>query len=425
MEDSKDIGMDRKLERKFWSLRRIAWLAGLILLVALPLYVFIGSDGSSRLNVKAERVTISTVEKGPFQVYIAVTGTVLPIRTVYLDAVEGGRVERVVREAGSLVGEGDTILELANTNLVLDIMNREAQLFEQSNNLRNTRLAMEEHSLALEADLADLDFRISRAKRAFDQAVTLKERDLISDHEFADVRDEYEYLLRKHDLTLRTQRQDSLFRSAQIETLEASVARIEANLEIVRQNQDNLFLRAPVSGRLTSLNAEIGESKSRGQRLGQIDILDGFKVRAAIDEHYIARLDIDLKGEFDLAGQTYHLAVTKIYPEVIDGRFEVDLEFTADPPADIRRGQTVHIRLELGDLTEAVLLARGGFFQNSGGNWAYVLNESGETAVKRDIRLGQQNPRVFEVLEGLEPGERVITSSYDNFGNADKLVMQY
>lgn len=419
------MSMDRQLEKRLWSPKRIGWLVGVILLVAVPAYVFIASDGASRLNVRAERVTISTVEKGPFQVYIAVTGTVLPIRTVYLDAIEGGRVERVVREAGSLVHEGDTILELTNSNLVLDIMNREAQLFEQSNNLRNTRLAMEERSLSLEAELADLDYLTAKAKRAYDQAVSLEKSQLISEHEFADARDEYEYLRRKRDLTVRTQRQDSLFRSLQVEQLEQSVARIETNLEIVRQNQDNLFLRAPVSGQLTSLNAEVGESKSRGERLGQIDIVDGFKVRADIDEHYIARLNIGLKGEFDLAGQTHHLAVTKIYPEVVDGRFEVDLEFENEPPPDVRRGQTVHIRLELGDLTEALQLARGAFFQNSGGNWAYVLDETGETAIKRSIHLGQQNPRVFEVLEGLEPGQKVITSSYDSFGDAEKLVLQY
>lgn len=419
-----EIGMDRRLKRRLWSAGRLGWLAGVLLLVAVPLYVFVSSDGSSRLKVKAERVTFATVERGPFQVYIAVTGTVLPIRTVYLDAVEGGRVERVVREAGSLVRAGDTILQLANTNLLLDIMNREAQLFEQRNNLRNTRLAMEQNSLTLEGQLADLNYQIAKAERAYEQSKALKERELISDDEFSDTRDEYEYLVYRRDLTIRSQKQDSIFRTLQVEMLEASVARIEANLEIVRRNQDNLFLRAPVSGQLTSLNAEIGESKSRGERLGQIDILDGFKVRAAIDEHYIARLDLGLHGEFDLAGKTYRLVVTKTYPEVIDGRFEVDLEFEEKPPADIRRGQTVHIRLELGDLTEAVLLARGGFFQNSGGNWAYVLDETGEIAVKREIRLGQQNPRVFEVLEGLEPGERVITSSYDHFGNADKLVLE-
>ncbi len=419
------MGMDRKLDRKAWSLKRIGWLAGIVLLVAVPLYVFVASDGASRLNVRAERVTISSVERGPFQVYIAVTGAVLPIRTVYLDAIEGGRVERVIREAGSLVSKGDTILQLANTNLLLDIMNREAQLFEQRNNLRNTRLAMEQNSLTLEAQLADFDYQVSKAKRSFDQSVILKERELISEDEFADARDEYEYLIRRRDLTVRTQQQDSIFRSLQIEMLEASVDRIEDNLDIVRLNQENLFLRAPVGGRLTSLNAEIGESKSRGQRLGQIDILDGFKVRAAIDEHYIARLDIGLRGEFDLAGTTYRLEVTKIYPEVVDGRFEVDLEFDNQTPTDMRRGQTVHIRLELGDLTEAVLLPRGAFFQNSGGNWVYVLDEAGEFAVKREIRLGQQNPRMFEVLDGLEPGQRVITSSYDNFGNVDKLVMQY
>jgi len=222
---------------------------------------------------------------------------------------------------------------------------------------------------------------------------------------------------------METQHQDSLFRSMQIEMLEASVDRIQANLNVVRQNLENLYLRAPVTGQLTSLNAEVGESKVRGERLGQIDILDGFKVRAGVDEYYIVRVEQGLSGEFDLAGQTYELVVSKVYPEVRDGRFEVDLEFVGAAPVDIRRGQTVHIRLELSDLTECVLLARGGFYQSTGGRWAYVLDEAGEFAIKREIRLGQQNPRMFEVLEGLEPGDRVVTSSYDNFGDVDKLVL--
>jgi HlyD family secretion protein len=418
------MGMDRKIERKWYERRQVWWSIGIGLFVLVIAFLVLTTDSQSRLNVQAERVTISTVDRGPFQVYIPLTGTVMPIRTVYLDAMEGGRVEAVVREAGSIVNQGDTILQLSNTSLLLDIMNREAQLFEQRNNLRNTRLAMEQNGLMLEGQLLDLDRQIRLSERSHRQNKKLSEKGLISQDEFENSRDEYEYLKKRRDLTIESKQQDSLFRSLQIEMLEASVERIQGNLTIVRRNLENLFLRAPVSGQLTSLNAEIGESKRRGERLGQIDILDGFKVRAAIDEHYISRLEIGLHGSFDLSGQTYSLEVTKIYPEVRDGRFEVDLEFDGESPQSIRRGQSVHVRLELGDLTECVLLPRGAFYQKTGGRWAYVLEETGEIAVKREIRLGQQNPRVFEVLEGLEPGDRVVTSSYDNFGDVDKLVLK-
>jgi len=417
------MGMDRKIERQWYQKKQVWWSAGGTLVIFLIVYLILTSDTQSRLNVDTERITISTVERGPFQVYIPLTGTVMPIRTVYLDAMEGGRVEAVIREAGSFVNQGDTILHLSNTSLLLDIMNREAQLFEQSNNLRNTRLAMQQNSLRLEGELLDLDRQIQTAKRTYEVSQQLYERNLASHDEFADARDQFDYLQRRRELTIETQHQDSLFRSLQIEMLEASVDRIQANLDVVRQNLENLYLRAPVTGQLTSLNAEVGESKVRGERLGQIDILDGFKVRAGVDEYYIVRVERGLSGEFDLAGQTYELVVSKVYPEVRDGRFEVDLEFVGAAPVDIRRGQTVHIRLELSDLTECVLLARGGFYQSTGGRWAYVLDEAEEFAVKREIRLGQQNPRMFEVLEGLEPGDRVVTSSYDNFGDVDKLVL--
>jgi HlyD family secretion protein len=418
------MGMDRKIRLKWYQRRQNWWLVSGVLVVFIISYLILTTDSQSRLNVQTERLTISAVEQGPFQVYIPLVGTVMPIRTVYLDAMEGGRVEKVVREAGSFVNQGDTILQLSNASLVLDIMNREAQLFEQRNNLRNTRLAIQQNELRLEGQLLDLDRQISSAKRKFRQSQKLIEKDLISKDEFDESHDEYEYLKRRRDLTLETQRQDSLFRSLQIEMLEASVERIQANLAIVRQNMENLFLRAPVSGQLTSLNADIGESKRRGERLGQIDILDGFKVRAAIDEHYISRLEVGLHGNFKLSEETYSLKVTKIYPEVRNGRFEVDLEFDREAPESMRRGQSVHVRLELGDLTECILLPRGAFYQKTGGRWVYVLDETGDLAIKREIRLGQQNPNVFEVLEGLHPGDRVVTSSYDNFGDVDKLVLK-
>ena len=418
------MGMDRKIEKKWWSRRRIIQLSSITIFLIFIFYLLFFTDASSRLNVSSERITISEVFKGPFQVYIPLSGTVLPIKTVYLDAIEGGRVEKVVREAGNYVNKGDTILYLTNTNLLMNIMNREAELFEQRNNLRGSRLAMERNSLTLEAELAELDYEISVAERKFNRNKTLLERELIPKEEFEDSRDKYEYLIKERELTTKTQYQDSIFRSQQIHMLEQSVERIQTNLEFVRQNLENLVLRAPVSGQLTSLDADIGQSKREGERLGQIDILDGFKVRAEIDEYYIARLEVGLPGDFDLTGSTYQLKVTKIYPEVRDGRFAVDMEFVGTPPEDIRRGQTVHIRLALGDLSECLQLPRGGFYQNTGCNWAYVIDESGDIAVKREIRLGRMNPKVFEVLEGLNAGEKVITSSYDNFGDVDKIVLK-
>jgi HlyD family secretion protein len=417
------MGMDRTLKKKKWTVKKIAWIGATAFFVVLVGWFIIFGDHSSKLNVRAERITISTVQQGPFQEFIPVTGTVIPIKTVYLDAEEGGRVDTLFLEAGTLVKRGDKILKLANTNLLMDVMYREAELFQQTNNLRNTRLAMEQNRLAVQGQILDLDNQIKTAKRTYNNALELQEKSLISTQDFDEARDRYDYLVRRLDLTLRSYEQDSLFRETQIMQLEESVERIKNNLKIVQSNLERLTLRAPVSGHLTSLNAEIGESKRPGENLGQIDILDGFKVRVGIDEHYIARINIGQAGEFTFAGEAYNLIIKKVYPEVVNGRFEVDMEFVEREPEDIRRGQTLHIRVELGDLTEAILLDRGGFYQKTGGQWVFVVDESEEFATKRKISIGRQNPDVFEVLEGLEPGEKVITSSYDTYGDIEKLIL--
>ncbi|HEX7344658.1 MAG TPA: HlyD family efflux transporter periplasmic adaptor subunit [bacterium] len=416
--------MDRKIEKKRWTLKRIAWLSAAALFIVVVLWNILFGDRRSRLNVETERITISTVREGPFQEFIPVTGTVIPLKTIYLDAVEGGRVETVYLEAGSFVNKGDKILKLANTDLLLDVMYREAELFQQSNNLRNTRLAMEQNRLALKAQMLELENQLRKKERTFREFGVLYDKKLIALREFEEAKDEYEYLKAKLELTEKSQEQDSVFRAAQIEQLELSLRRMETNLLLVKENQENLVLAAPISGLLTSLNAEIGESKSRGERLGQVDVLDGFKVRAGIDEHYIARINSGQRGVFTFSGQDFQLSIKKVYPEVKDGRFEVDLEFEASPPEGIRRGQSLHIRLELGDLSTAILLERGGFYQKTGGQWAYVLDKSGQAAVKRNIRIGRQNPEAFEILEGLAPGELVITSSYDNYGDIEKLILK-
>jgi HlyD family secretion protein len=416
--------MDRIIPKKKWTAKRIAVIGGSTAFVLFILISILFGDHSSKLNIKTERITISTVSRGPFQEFIPVTGTVIPIKTVYLDAMEGGRVEMLFLEAGADVEEGDQILKLENSDLLLNILYREADLAEQSNYLRNTRLDMERNRLSLQSQLVELNFQIKKQKRIYEQCQVLIQKELISQEEYEEAKDEYEYLIQKRALTLETHEKDSLFRRNQIRSLESSLERMQGSLDLVKKNMENLTVRAPISGQLTSLIPEVGESIARGERIGQIDVLDGFKVRAEIDEHYIARIQLGRRGEFDFTGKTYHLILRKIYPEVKDGRFEVDMEFEGELPEAIRRGQTLHIRLELGDLSEAILLDRGGFYQSTGGQWVYVLNPSTDFAEKRSIKLGRQNPQVFEVLDGLKPGEKVITSSYDNYGDNDKLILK-
>jgi HlyD family secretion protein len=416
--------MDRPIEKKKWPPKRIALLAGSAFVVVMIVYAFYSTSGGSTLKIDPQKITISEVTSGKFQEYIPVNGTVMPISTFYLDASEGGRVEKIYLEEGSFVKAGDSILRLDNTDLHLDIMYREAQLFEQINNLRNTRLAMEENSLTLRGNLVEIDYQIQKTKRKYEQSIGLRDKDLISEDDFDQAKDDYNYWKSKRELTVETQRQDSILRDVQIKQLEASVTRMQANLEVVKSKLDNLVLKAPVAGQLTSLIAEIGESKSRGERLGQIDILDGFKVRAGVDEYYISRINKGQEGSVKIAGEAYNLSVKKVYPEVRDGRFQIDLEFGGSEPEGIRRGQSVQVRLALGDLSDAVLLPRGGFYQKTGGNWVYVVDKSGDFATKRNITLGMYNPQVYQVLDNLEPGDKVITSSYDNFGDYDKLIFK-
>jgi HlyD family secretion protein len=306
-----------------------------------------------------------------------------------------------------VVKQGDKILSLGNTNLLLDIMWREAELFQQSNNLRNTRLQMEQYRLQLNQELASIDNQLKQQKRTYERYQELMKDNLISQHEFDLAKDQYEYLVIRRELTIESQTNELEFRQSQIEALESSLRRMQDNLEVVKQKQENLTIRAPISGHLTALDAEIGQSKAPGLRIGQIDVMDAFKVRVPVDEHYIARVEQGRGGTFDFAGNTY------------------DMLFPEEVPQGIRRGMSLHIRLEMGDISDdAILLAKGGFFQTTGGNWVYVLDNSAKIATKRPIRLGMSNAYVHEILEGLQPGEKVITSSYESFGNHERLILK-
>lgn len=417
--------MDRVIEKKRWTLKKIAAISLGGIFILFVLYSLIFANHDSKLNVQAERLTIAEVEQGFYLDYVPANGTVMPLKTVYMDAVEGGQVDTLYVEEGAFLKKGEPILRLTNTNLLLDIMYREAELFQQINNLRNTRLMMQQNELDIRSTLLNLDHQIASQKRLFEKNRELKENHLVSEIEYEESRDQYKYLVDRRELTLENHKIDSTFRIVQIEQLEASVTRMQGNLEIIKGRQDRLTLRAPITGHLTSLDAEIGQSKGRGQRIGQIDRLDGFKVRATIDEHYIARVANGLRGEFEFAHKTYAMKIVKVYPEVLDGRFEFDMEFDGEEPDGIRRGQTVRIRLELGNPSPALLIPRGGFFQSTGGNWIYVMSADGSYASKREIKIARQNNQHYEVVEGLEPGERVITSSYETYGDVDRLVLKH
>jgi HlyD family secretion protein len=417
------MGMDKQIKKKKWPPKKIAMFAGSGLFVAFVIYIFVFGMSKSSLNVKAERLTVSEVAQGPFQEFIPVMGNVLPYYH-YLTAVEGGTVEEIYLRAGTKVEKGDPILKLANTTLLINLMWRESELFQQINNLRNTRLDIDRYRLDLNQRLALVENSLQQQKRVFERYQELIKDDLIAQHEYELAKDQYEYLVRNKELTIESQKKDIEFRQLQVDALEGQVERMTNNLEIIRSRLENLTIKAPVSGYLTSLDAEIGQSKQAGVDLGEIDTLEGYRIMAGIDEHYLARVEIGRNGTFEFAGDNYDIIVTKKYPTVVEGRFRVDMEFVDETPAGITAGQTYHIRLELGDISEAILLARGGFSQTTGGNWAYVLDPSGDVAMKRRIRLGRQNPDFFEVLEGLEPGEKVITSSYESFGNMDRLVLK-
>jgi len=395
-----------------------------ICILALVIYGFLNREKGTSLNVDAEKLTIATVEKGPFQEFIPINGSVLPLQEIFLDAVEGGKVEQIFLRDGVQVKPGDKILKLSNSDLQLDYLYRETQLLDEQNRLRSVRLELEQSRLQLQAELMELDHEIETQRRVYGRNSELYKENLLSKQVFENSEHHYLYLVRRRDVVVRTHEQTLALRQAEIEKLESSIHQMKAHLQVLQEKMEDLVIRALIEGQLTSLDAELGQSKAPGQRLGQIDVLDGFKVRAEIDEYYLPRIDKGQTGEVELSGTTYQLEIRKIYPEVQDGRFEMDMYFLNDIPGGLKRGQTLKIRLQLGDLTEAILLARGGFYQHTGGNWVYILNESGDTATKSPIKLNRYNPRFYEVTSGLKPGDRVIVSAYDNFGDHDRLFLK-
>lgn len=416
--------MDRKIKKKTWTIKRIATWGGSSLFLIFILYSFIFAEGGSRLNVEREKVNIATVMEGEFREFIPVDGAVMPIKTIRLDAIEGGVVEKKYYEGGILVDEGDTILKLSNNDLLQNFVREETQAFILMNNLENTKLSLRRNQFDLKRGLVEIGYQIDQARDAYDRGKELYDEKIISEQEYLTLKRDYDRLIDNRDIQIESARFDSLNARLQIAQAEATLVRTRNNLEMIKKNLNNLFIKAPIDGRLSTVNAEVGESISPGQNIGQIDDLDGFKVRASIDEHYIARIYDGLTGTFDFAGSSFRLEIAKVYPEVANGLFAVDMVFMDTIPDGIRRGQTLQIRLQLSENITAVQIPRGSFYQTTGGNWIFVLSADESEAVRRPIRLGRQNPRFYEVIEGLQPGEKVVVSSYEGYNDKDKLIFK-
>jgi HlyD family secretion protein len=416
--------MDRKIKKRKWTLKRIALYAAGLLFVSFVFYSFFLSDKRSKLNVEREKSTISTVRYGVFQDFIPVSGYVLPMTTRYLDAKEGGTIQAIEKETGDIVSEGDVIIRLTNSTLELSVLSQQASLYEQINRSTTTRLSLNQNDLNQQQGLAEIEMQINLLKPQYERFKMLYEKDLISKREFEVVEEDYKYNLRRKELTYKSYQADSTSRIRQLKELNASEMRMRQNLEGVNRILDNLVVRAPIDGQLATPDHQIGQAIVRGDRLGQIDVLGSYKARVSIDELYLPRVDVGLRGSFKQSNELYELIITKIYPTISEGRFEVDMEFTASQPESIKRGLSVRIRLELGNSEQALLLPMGGFYKDSGGNWVYVLDDSGDRAQRQNIRLGRKNAEYFEVISGLEAGQRVITSSYDHFGDNEVLILK-
>ena len=381
-------------------------------------------DKSSKLNVETEKITIESIVEDEFKDYIAVIGTVEPITTVYLDAIEGGRVEEIVIDEGNMVKKGDVILRMSNTNLLLDISNNESNVSRSINEFENTKINLEIQTITRKQTLINTEMNLKREKRQYEYNKKMFEDNHISKEEFSRSQEQYEASVEQYELLIAALKSDSLYRVNTLSSMQANVERMKSNLLVVQGRLEDLNVKAPVDGELASLNQEIGQVINYGTRIGTINVLDDYKLRVEIDEHYIARVRRELPSSFDFSGQDFSLVIDKIYPEVTNGRFAVDMIFTSEKPAQIRIGQTFRIKLELGESKQAILIPRGGFYQSTGGQWVYVVDPSGQFAIKRSITIGRQNPKHYEVIEGLQPGERVIVSSYDNFNNVDKLMLK-
>ncbi|MFT3678988.1 MAG: HlyD family efflux transporter periplasmic adaptor subunit [Ferruginibacter sp.] len=416
--------MDRVIEKKYWNKKKIFTIIGITAVIALILASYLLTSGGSKLNVDTERITISEIKEGPFKEFIPVNGVVLPVTTIYLDAMEGGKVEEKYVEDGAMMKAGQPILRLSNTDLELQLANQETQVFNVLTQMQISKNNAEQNSINRQNQDADVDNALKEAERLYNVNKKLYDQKAIGLQEFQSSKNLYEYQVRRKKLTEEIMKTDAVSMKQQVSQMGESYDQMKKTLALMRKKVGDLIVRAPVDGQLTSLDAEIGQNKNQGQTLGQIDVIGGFKVRVDVDEHYISRVFTGLKGDALVAGKNYNLVIKKVYTQVTSGRFQVDMQFTDSVPPSIRKGQTLQIGLTLSDERRAILLPKGGFYQQTGGNWIFKVNENGAVAYKVDIQLGSQNPDYYEVLQGLKPGDKVVTNSYENYGTIQELVLK-
>ena len=417
--------MDRVIEQKkgiaaVFSKKALPyWLGAAV--VVLVVYLLLQSDSRS-LKVDADTLTISNVTRNEFNDYVRINGQVVPQTTIQLSPLEGGVVERIVAEEGTRVKAGDPIIVLSNENLDMQILNSEAELAEKENMLRNTVIQMEQQKLDNRRNEIELGIEVKRNKRHYEQQKALYEDKLIAREDFTKAEEDYFLSVEKYELVRERLKQDSAFRSIEVHRLEESLENMQKNMKIIRRRKENLVIKAPIDGELGLLDAVLGQSIQAGVKIGQINSVGTYKIEAQIDEHYIDRVTLGLSATFDRQGEVFNATVRKVYPEVRSGKFQADFRIDGTQPANIRSGQTYYMNLQLGQSENAVIIPRGSFYQSTSGKWIFVVSPKGDKAVKREIRIGRQNPKYYEVLEGLEPGEKVITSSYESYGDCDVLV---
>ena len=419
--------MDKRIEKKkgfrtAFTRKALPYWGGALFLILVLWIVF--RDNSSTLRVDGQTLTTGDVTQGEFNDYIRISGQVQPMTTIQISPLEGGVVEEIIREEGSQVKKGDEILRMSNENLDLQILNSEAELAEKENLLRNTMISMEQQKLSVKQERLQLQMEERRNRRAYEQMKALYEEKLIAREEWLKAEEDYLLTLDKLELVKNRELQDSLYRSVEIEQMQESLDNMKVNMQMIRRRKDNLTIKAPIDGELGLLDAVLGQSIASGTRIGQINDLSSYKIEAQIDEHYIDRVTAGLEAIFERQNESFHAVIRKVYPEVREGKFKADFKFSGQQPDNIRTGQTYYMNLQLGLPEEAVLIPRGTFYQYTGGKWIYVLSPDGTKAMKREIKIGRQNPQYYEVEEGLQPGEKVIISNYETFRDNDVLILK-
>lgn len=416
--------MDRKIKKPFWTVRNIIGVLFGVVLLAFVFFLFFWSDKQSKTSISRQMLSIATVTKNDFQEFIPIDGVVLPQTTIYIDAIMGGNVQEVLVEDGALLSKGDPILKLVNTNLELSYMEQETRIFEAINNLQNTKIALEQSKYTRQRETVQVQQQLESVELDFVRQCQLYTDSLISDQQFEQIEREYRYGRKQLEIALQLQKLDSISALGRNKQIDQSMERLNDNLDLLKQSLGNLTVKSPADGQLSSFNIEVGQAANTGERIGQIDLAEGYKLRAYIDERYISRVNIGQEANYIFENKSYLLHVQKIYSNVSAGTFQVDLLFADGFPEHIKRGQTLQLRLKFSDPTDALTIKRGGFFQQTGGNWIFVLDPTETFAVKRFIRINRQNTLYFEVTEGLEVGEKVIVSSYEGFENKEKIVLK-